>query len=77
MPRIPVSWILSTLVTLSPIFWLTALLSVYAGINRWTSNGPNLPLVQTLAIAPTDSQIVYAGTDRGLFKSINGGMDWN
>jgi len=76
MPRIPVSWLFPTLVAFSLFLRLLAPSFVYAGVNRWTSNGPNLPAVQTLAITPTSPQIVYAGADRGLFKSTDGGLSW-
>ena len=49
----------------------------YGGYNSWTSNGPNLPSVQVLASVPTNPQIIYAGTARGLYKSSNGGLTWS
>jgi len=47
-----------------------------AGVNRWTSVGPEGATVHSLAIAPTDPAIVYAGTERRVFKSGNGGSIW-
>lgn len=36
---------------------------------------PNIP-VHTLAIHPKNSDLLYVGTDLGLFVSENGGVDW-
>jgi len=76
MQRNSFSWLLTSFLTVT--FWLGSyfLSTVHAGVNRWTSNGPNLPGVQVLAIAPSNAQIVYAGTNRGSFKSTSGGLNW-
>ena len=37
---------------------------------------PNLA-VQALAVDPTNSQIVYAGTTNGVYKTLDGGQNWN
>ncbi|MFO1417950.1 MAG: hypothetical protein U1E83_04710 [Methylotetracoccus sp.] len=55
---------------------LTLSAFAHAEVNRWSSNGPDLPGVQAIAIAPTNPGVVYAGTFRGLYKSTNGGMSW-
>ena len=50
---------------------LVALLSVaaVAGENVWTSNGPYGGVIRALAIDPTNTQTVYAGTlGRGVFE---------
>ena len=45
-----------------------------AGINVWTSSGPEGGLIRSLAIDPTSPSTLYAGTDGGgVFKSTNGG----
>jgi photosystem II stability/assembly factor-like uncharacterized protein len=49
---------------------------VLAGVNRWTSSGP-VPRVNDVAIDPVDPTVVYAGTQKGVFKSSNGGLSWN
>jgi hypothetical protein len=55
-----------------------------AGINVWTSNGPEPASVRALAIDPTTPTTIYAGEDAwepegrgGVFKSIDGGDTWS
>lgn len=45
---------------------------------RWERlSGPQaLPDVQSLAVHPTDSRRLYAGTDKGVWLSENGGRRW-
>ena len=48
-----------------------------AGINVWTSNGPEGRKIRSLAIDPVTSAMVYAGTDGGgVYKSVDGGGSW-
>src|SRR4029077_1713219 len=47
-----------------------------AGINLWTSGGPAGGQVSTLAIDPSKSTTLYAGTQFGVFKSVDGGGSW-
>ncbi len=49
---------------------------VLAGVNRWTSNGP-MAGVNAVAIDPVAPNVVYAGTQKGVFKSSNGGLSWS
>src|SRR5439155_6571717 len=50
---------------------------VYAGFNRWTSNGPTGESVAALAIDPSTPTTLYAGTKGGgVFKSTNAGGSW-
>jgi photosystem II stability/assembly factor-like uncharacterized protein len=54
--------------------------AAHAEALRWTSNGP-LAGVDSIAVAPSDSRIVYAGTTgtdggKGVFKSADGGRSW-
>jgi hypothetical protein len=44
-----------------------------AQIGVWTNNGPHGGFVRALAIDPTTPTTIYAGTDRGVFRSIDGG----
>jgi hypothetical protein len=46
--------------------------------NALAAPNPDLlkPDIQALAIDPSTSQIIYAGTPKGIFKSINGGDIW-
>lgn len=48
----------------------------HAGTNQWTSSGPVGRSVYTLVLAPRDSAILYAGTDAGVFKSVDHGTTW-
>src|SRR5438552_3552947 len=50
--------------------------SAFAGINRWTSNGPQGGSVNALVVDPADDATVYATTDRGVYKSENSGTLW-
>ena len=45
-------------------------------ISSWQGN-PYVPFARFLAINPENSEIIYAGTDVGVFKSVNGGDSWN
>src|SRR5262249_52508145 len=55
-------------------------------INAWTPLGPDGGAVSAMAIDPTNSAILYAGTygedqenfgGGGIFKSTNGGATWS
>ncbi|MEO8432265.1 MAG: hypothetical protein ABI592_12200 [Acidobacteriota bacterium] len=52
--------------------------TAFAGLNEWTSIGPYGPggNVRSLAIDPSSTSNLYAGTDGGVFKSVNGGVSW-
>jgi hypothetical protein len=46
-----------------------------AGINQWTSNGPEGGRISALAIDPTTPSTLYAGTPgQGVYKSTDGGL---
>jgi photosystem II stability/assembly factor-like uncharacterized protein len=49
-----------------------------AGVNAWTTHGPANGGGATgpLAVHPTNGSIVLTGTNRGLFRSTNGGTNW-
>lgn len=47
-----------------------------AGINEWTSNGPEGGIVYALAVDPIVPTTLYAGATGGVFKSIDGGTNW-
>ncbi|MDQ6894467.1 MAG: hypothetical protein M3167_17555 [Acidobacteriota bacterium] len=53
-------------------------LAARAGLNEWTSIGPYGPggNVRSLAIDPAVSGTLYAGTDGGIFKSVDSGVTW-
>lgn len=46
------------------------------GGGSWSRSGPTEAFVRALAIAPTQSQIVYTGY-HALFQSSNGGTTWS
>jgi uncharacterized protein (TIGR03437 family) len=48
-----------------------------AGVNKWTSIGPFGGSVSALAIDPRNTDTVFAGTNNGIFKSTDGGANWN
>jgi len=48
-----------------------------AGVNAWTSGGPEGGMIRSLAIDPTRSDVVYAGSlFAGVLKSTSGGNFW-
>ena len=48
-----------------------------AGVNAWTSSGPDGGIVNALAVDPVAPATVYAGTmGGGVFKSVNRGGSW-
>lgn len=61
-----------------PVFVVLSLLagpaSAEAGV--WSSLGPEGGIIGSLAADPFASDTVYAGTDGGLFKTIDGGQTW-
>ena len=59
--------------------WLPAgLLRVaHAGVNQWTTLGPEGGLIVDLAIDPSNSSILYsAANNAGIFKSSDSGATW-
>ena len=42
----------------------------------WTSGGPIGGYVSRLAIAPSNSNVMYAATERGIFRTSDGGATW-
>jgi hypothetical protein len=64
---------------------LTVLLTVFgtsvpelcARSNQWTSIGPFGGWIQSFAIDPQNPRTLYAGTGSGIFKSTDGGTNWN
>lgn len=47
-----------------------------AGIGAWASNGPS-DGIRTVAVAPSNNQIIYATGNQGLWKSLDGGNNWS
>jgi photosystem II stability/assembly factor-like uncharacterized protein len=50
---------------------------IRAGDNVWTSHGPYGGEIRTLAVSPKNAGTVYAGTQGGVFRSTDGGANWN
>src|SRR6266849_4029201 len=50
---------------------------VQAGLNEWTSGGPEGGSIRVLVVDPQTPTTLYAGTPGGVFKSANGGESWN
>jgi streptogramin lyase/photosystem II stability/assembly factor-like uncharacterized protein len=76
-PMKPKALRLKTAVLAIAVF-LFAALPAWAGINTWTTNGPNADIL-ALAISPADStdQTIFAGTaSGGVYKSTDGGASW-
>ena len=47
--------------------------------SEWEKLGEGLPSigVNTIAISPSDQNVIYAGTGQGVYKSIDGGKTWH
>jgi hypothetical protein len=65
----------ATTLVVSGLLGLTAPGFAHAGLNRWTTNGPEGGFVQTLAIDPQTPTTLYAG-GYGVFKSTDEGESW-
>ena len=50
---------------------------IRAGDNVWTSHGPVGGEISALAVSPKNAGTVYAGTRGGVFRSTDGGANWN
>ena len=48
-----------------------------AGLNEWTTNGPEGGPVLSIAIDPATPSTIYAGTYGGVFKSTDSGATWS
>jgi hypothetical protein len=55
---------------------VTPAFPVSAGVNVWTTNGPEGGNVWALAIDPSKPATLYAGTNGGVFKSADSGRTW-
>jgi photosystem II stability/assembly factor-like uncharacterized protein len=70
------AWLRATplLMTLS---WMGAFTGPQAGMNEWTTTGPAGGSIRALAIDPRTPATLYAATQKGVFKSIDGGGHWS
>ena len=46
------------------------------GENAWTTGGPAGGAVSSLAVDPSNSAVLFAGTELGIFRSDDGGQTW-
>ena len=65
------------LITLLALLSTSQSNTVSAGPNAWTSIGPEGGRILSLAIDPATPTTLYAGTFGGVFKSTDGGGNWN
>ena len=49
----------------------------FAGVNQWTTNGPEGGAISQLLVDASNPATLYAGTGAGVFKSQDGGASWN
>jgi len=57
---------------------LLAPVPAHAGLNQWTTHGPDRGKIdiRALAIDPVTPTTLYVSTSSGIFKSIDGGASW-
>lgn len=48
-----------------------------AGINVWSSAGLTEQEIRILAVDPSNPQVIYAGTSKGILKSVNKAIFWS
>ena len=48
-----------------------------AGVGQWTTSGPHGGSIVNLAADPSNPAILYAATDRQVYKSVDGGQSWS
>src|SRR5260370_32873039 len=65
--------------TMSAVFAALLLVpgAIQAGVNVWTSLGPDGGGAGSLVVDPLNPNTVYAVTDAGLFKSTDGAETWS
>ena len=49
--------------------------AAWAGVDVWTTGGPNEGPVVSVAVHPTTAGTLYVGTGGGVFKSTDAGHD--
>jgi hypothetical protein len=64
------------LLSLALMMAIAGATSARAGVNLWTSRGPQGQNTTALSIDPSNPATLYAGTGSGVFKSLNGGESW-
>jgi len=79
----------SAAAVVAAILWLSAPCTTEAGINAWTTNGPEGGIINALAVDPKEPATLYASVsavngnfnsdgiiNHGIFKSSDGGGTW-
>jgi hypothetical protein len=51
-------------------------ITVYSTLNPWYTGGPYGGYVNSLAMAATNPDVIYAGTETGVYKTTDGGATW-
>jgi photosystem II stability/assembly factor-like uncharacterized protein len=69
-----------TVLAIPPAVWLVVLLLVQQSaaqpaLNVWSNNGPNA-YVNSVVVDPNNSNVIYAGSNSGVLKSVNNGTNW-
>src|SRR6185436_4802672 len=67
--------VLTTVMAFSAILG-TGSKPLFAGINEWTSLGPDGGGARAVAVDPQNPNTVYAVTFAGIFKTTDGGARW-
>ncbi len=70
------SFRISTVLLLSAFLPSVGLQRAEAGVNVWTTTGPAGGTISALASDPQTPSTLYAGTDSGVFKSVDGAGSW-
>jgi len=69
--------LISTMAFLMLLSWTKHTVVLHGQEEGWTSIGPEGGTTYALAIDPHDHSVVYAGTNGGVFKSIDSGAHWS
>ena len=69
--------LISAVAFLMLLSWTRNVVVLHGQEEGWTSIGPESGTVYALAIDPRDHSVVYAGTNGGVFKSIDSGVHWS
>jgi len=59
------------------IIFFFSLINPLSSPAAWRCGGPRGGYVNCLARAPSNPAIIYAGSDNGVFKIVNGGLAWS
>ena len=73
------------MITVILVFLIAFILSTCGGdddvkppnVDFWISLGPEGGTVSAIAIDPANTDTIYIGTEGGIFKSTDGGSNWN